>query len=86
MIGDARELERRRAELVARSAALRAALARSAGPVVQKAAAADRLVTALRRHPLISAVAVGAVAFAGARSLLPWLTRALTLFALLRRI
>jgi hypothetical protein len=86
VIGDARELERRRAELVARSAALRAALARSARPVVQKAAAADRLVTALRRPPLISAVAVGAVAFAGARSLLPWLTRALTLFALLRRI
>jgi hypothetical protein len=84
--GDARELQRRRAELVGRSAALRAALARAAGPIVQKAATADRVIASVRKHPLVSAVAVGAVAFAGARSLLPWLTRALTLFALLKRI
>jgi hypothetical protein len=86
MIGEQRELQRRRAELVERSTALRTALTRAAAPVVQKAATADRIVAALRKRPLISAVAVGAAAFAGARSLLPWLARALTLFALLKRI
>jgi hypothetical protein len=86
MIGDLRELQRRRAELVERSTALRAALVREATPIVQKAATADRVLTALRKYPLITAVAVGVVAVAGARNLLPWLTRALTLYALLKRI
>ena len=86
MIGELHELQRRRAELVERSAALRAALLEDAAPLLRKAATADRVVTALRNHPVVSAVAVGAVALAGARSLLPWLTRALTLFALLKRI
>ena len=85
MIGEQRELQRRRVELVERSTASRAALLRAAAPIVQKAATVDRIVTALRKHPLVSAVAVGAVAFAGARSLLPWLARALALFALLKR-
>lgn len=85
MIGD-HELRRRRAELVERSTALRAALVHAAAPIVQKAATADRIVTALRKHPWVTAAAVGAVALAGRRSLLPWLTRALTLFALLKRI
>jgi hypothetical protein len=80
------ELQRRRAELVERSAALRAALLEDAAPILHKAATADRIVTALRNHPVVGAVAVGAVALAGARSLLPWLTRALALFALLKRI
>jgi hypothetical protein len=65
---------------------LRAALLRDAAPIVQKAATADRVVTALRKYPLVTAVAVGAVALAGRRNLLPWLTRALTLYALLKRI
>jgi hypothetical protein len=86
MIGDLRELQRRRVELVERSTALRAGLIDAAVPLVQKAATADRIVTALRSHPLVTAVAVGAVAVVGTRSLLPWLTRALTLFALLKRV
>jgi hypothetical protein len=86
MIGDLRELQRRRAELVERSTALRAALVHAAAPILQKAATADRVASALRKHPLVTAVAVGAVAIVGTRSLLPWLTRALTLFALLKRI
>jgi type II secretory pathway component PulF len=83
MIG---ELQRRRAELVERSTALRAALIQAAAPIAQKAATADRIVAALRRYPLVIAVTVSAVAFVGTRGLLPWLTRALTLFALLKRI
>jgi hypothetical protein len=86
MIGDLRELERRRAELIERSTALRAALVHTATPIVQKAATVDRVVATLRKYPVISAVTAGAVAVVGARSLLPWLTRALTLYALLKRI
>jgi len=86
MIGDLRELQRRRAELIERSTALRAALLEAATPIAQKAATADRIVTALRKHPVVTAVAVGAVAVVGTRSLVPWLTRAVTLFALLKRV
>lgn len=86
MIGDLRELQRRRAELVERSTALRAALLNAAAPIVHKAATADRVVTALRKYPVITAVAACAVAVVGARGLLPLLTRALTLYALLKRV
>lgn len=85
MIGDLRELQRRRAALVERSTELRAALVRDAAPIVQKAAGADRVVAVLRRYPVITAVAAGVVAVAG-RKVLPWLTRALTLYALLKQI
>jgi hypothetical protein len=86
MIGDLRELQRRRAELIERSTALRVGLLKEAAPIVHKAAAADRVVTALRKYPLLIALATGVVAVVGARSLLPLLTRALTLYALLKRI
>ena len=85
MIGDLRELQRRRAALVERSGELRAGLVRDAAPIIQKAAGADRVVAALRRYPVVTAVAVGVAAVAG-RKLLPWLTRALTLYALLKRV
>jgi hypothetical protein len=85
VIGDLRELQRRRAALVERSSELRAGLVRDAAPIVQKAAGADRVVAALRRYPVITAVGVGVIAVAG-RKILPWLTRALTLYALLKRI
>jgi hypothetical protein len=86
MIGHLRELQRRRAELIERSTASRAGLLNAAAPIVHKAATADRVVTALRKYPLITAVAAGAVAVAGARGLVPLLTRGLTLYALLKRI
>jgi hypothetical protein len=85
VIGDLRVLQQRRAELIERSTALRAALLQAAAPIVQKAATADRVVAALRKYPVVTAVTVGAVAFAGTRRLLPWLSRALTLYALLKR-
>ena len=50
------------------------------------AATADRIVAALRKYPLITAVMAAAAAVVGTRSLLPWVTRALTLYALLKRI
>ena len=85
MIGNLHELEQRRAALVERSSELRAGLVRDAAPIIQKAAGADRVVAALRRYPVVTAVAVGVVAVAG-RKVLPWLTRALTLYALLKRV
>jgi type II secretory pathway component PulF len=85
VIGNLHELEQRRAALVERSSELRAGLVRDAAPIIQKAAGADRVVAALRRYPVVTAVAVGVVAVAG-RKVLPWLTRALTLYALLKRV
>ena len=86
MIGDLRKLQRRRAALVERSGELRAGLLRDAAPIVEKAATVDRFIAPLRKHPLITAVALGAVALAGGRRILPWLTRALTLYALFKRV
>lgn len=86
MIGGLHELQRRRAELVERSTAERARLIYAAAPIMQKAATVDRIVTALRKHPLVTAVAVGAIAIAGRRRVLPWLMRALMLYGLLKRV
>jgi hypothetical protein len=85
VIGDLRELQRRRARLVERSTELREGLLRDAEPIVRKAASVDRVVSALRRYPIVTAVAAGVVAVAGTRSILPWLTRGLTLYALLKK-
>jgi type II secretory pathway component PulF len=85
VIGDLRELQRRRAALVERSSELRAGLVRDAAPILQKAASADRVICALRRYPIVTAVAAGVVAVVGTSSILPWLTRALTLYTLLKK-
>jgi len=79
------DLAQRRTELVERSAAQRAALIVEARPLLEKAAALDRLVTSVRRHPLMTALAASAVVFAGGRRLLELGTRLLTLYALVRR-
>jgi hypothetical protein len=78
-------LAQRRQELVERSAAQRAALLAAAAPIVSKAAAVDRVVSYVRRYPVLSSFAVGAVALAGPRRLLDLGSRAVTLYMLLRR-
>jgi hypothetical protein len=78
-------LAERREELIARSAAQRAALAVSAEPLVRKAASFDRVVGAVRRNPVVAAVAVGAVALLGPRRIWELGARAITLYTLLRR-
>lgn len=78
-------LAQRREELVARSAAQRAALVTHAEPLVRKAAALDRIVSKLRRYPAVLALAGGAVAFFGSRKLFDLVTRAISLYALFRR-
>lgn len=78
-------LAERRAELIARSAAQRAALAVAAEPLVRKVAAVDRVVGYVRRHPVVAALAVGGVALLGPHRLWVLGARAVTLYTLLRR-
>ena len=85
MIFGSRELQRRRAALVERCAERRASIAATAGPIAAKAAAADRIFTAVREHPVVVTLAAGAVAGLVPRLLPPWLTRALLLYSVLRR-
>ncbi len=77
-------LQARRLELVQRSAAQRAALIADAEPAVRKAAAVDRVVARVRQYPVVTAVAVGAVALLGTRRIFELATRVLTLYALFR--
>ena len=85
MIFGARELQRRRIGLVARCSSQRAAIAAAAGPLAAKAVAADRVLTAVRVHPIIATLAAGALAGLVPRVLPPWLTRVLLLYSLVRR-
>ena len=78
-------LAERREELVARSAAQRAALVVDTGPLITKAAAADRILTTLGRYPIVIGVAAAGVALLGSRRIFDLASRALTLYALLRR-
>jgi hypothetical protein len=78
-------LAERRQELVARSVAQRAALVADVGPLISKAAAADRVMTKLRRYPVVIGVAAAGVALLGSRRIFDLASRALTLYALLRR-
>jgi hypothetical protein len=78
-------LAQRRQELVERSTAQRAALLAAAEPVVRKAAAVDRVVAYVRQYPVLASLAVGAVALIGPRRLFEVGTRAIALYALLKR-
>jgi hypothetical protein len=78
-------LAQRRRALVERSQAQRAALLGAAEPIVGKAATLDRVVDYVRRYPIATAVAAGAVALVGPRKLFDLGTRALTLYMLLRK-
>jgi hypothetical protein len=85
VIFGARELQRRRIGLVARCSAQRNSIAAAAGPLTAKAAAADRVLTAVRVHPIIATLAAGALAGLVPRVLPPWLTRVLLLYSVARR-
>ncbi|HEV8106831.1 MAG TPA: hypothetical protein VGP97_04845 [Burkholderiales bacterium] len=85
MIFGARELQRRRIALVARCSAQRASIASAAEPLTAKAAAVDRILGAVRVHPLVATLAAGALAGLVPRVLPLWLTRLLLLYSVLRR-
>ena len=78
-------LAQRREELVERSATQRRALVATVEPVARKVVAVDRVVSLLRHHPVLASVVVGAVALYGPRKVFELGSRALTLYALLRR-
>ncbi len=79
-------LAERRRELLERSATQRDALLAAAAPLVRKAAVPDRMVGYVRRHPLLTAVAAGALLVVGRRKLLSLATTGLSLYALYRRL
>jgi hypothetical protein len=85
VIFGARELKRRRVGLVARCSEQRASIAAAAGPLTAKAAAADRVLTAVRVHPIIASLAAGALAGLVPRVLPPWFTRLWLLYSLVKR-
>lgn len=78
-------LAQRREELVARSSVQRSALVAAAAPIARRAATADRALAYVRAHPLLSVAVVGAVALLGPRKLLELGTRAVALYALIKR-
>jgi len=81
-----RELQRRRIGLVARCAEKRAAITVAAAPIAAKAGAADRILTAVRLHPIVLTLAAGTLAGLLPRLLPPWLTRVLLVISFLRRL
>jgi hypothetical protein len=81
-----RELRQRRALLLERCAAQRSAIAATVEPLAVKAAAADRVLTAVRVHPIVLTLAAGAIAGLIPRLIPPWLTRVLLVFSFLRRL
>ena len=78
-------LAERRQELIERSAAQRQALIADAEPLLQKAAALDRIVAQVRSYPVLTVAVAGAVTFFGSRKLFDLVTRVITLYALFRR-
>ena len=85
MIFGARELQRRRIALVARCSAQRDSIVAAAGPLAVKAAAADRVLTTVRVHPVLATMALGALAGMVPRILPPWVARVWLLYSLVRR-
>ncbi len=74
-----------REALIARSASQREALIAGTEPLLRQAAAFDRVVGSVRRHPLVTGLAVTAVALVGSRKIFDIATRLLTIYMLVRR-
>jgi hypothetical protein len=79
-------LAERREELVARSIAQRDALVAEASPLLHKAAALDRVIGSVRRHPLVSGLATLALLILGSRKLIELGAQALALYGLFKRL
>ena len=80
-----RELATQRDELVAQSRAQREAIIAAAVPLLQKAAAVDRIYSRIRRHPVtVAAIGIGVVVL-GARKLFNVATRVMAIYALFRK-
>lgn len=75
----------RREALVARSARQRSAVIADMEPLLRQSAAFDRVVGSVRSHPVITGLAVTAVALVGSRKIFDIATRLLTVYMLVRR-
>jgi hypothetical protein len=78
-------LAERREALVERSRSERATILAAADPLVSKAAAADRILTRVRSHPLAVTAIGAAVVLLGSRKLFDIATRLVTVYALFRK-
>ena len=79
------KLAARREALVARSRTERATIMDAAQPLLRQAAAVDRTLMRVRRHPVIVTLLGAAVVFFGSRKLFDIASRVLTIYALFRR-
>lgn len=86
MMSMVRRLEARRHALVMRSTVQRDRIAAQLQPAARRLAAGDRVVAALRAHPVIAGVAATGLALAGPRTLLRWVVRLAPIYSLLRHI
>ena len=86
MTSRAQALAERREALVARSAAQRDALVDGAAPLLHKAAAVDRVVSSVRRHPVFTGLATLAIVIVGSRKLVELGAHALALYGLIKRL
>ena len=79
-------LQKRRLALVARSERERSDLAAQFALLAPRLRAADRLISAVRSHPLAASAGVLAVMFAGARTVVRWVLRIAPLYSLFRTL
>jgi hypothetical protein len=86
MISMIRTLEGRREALVVRALIQRERLSAQWAPAARRLAATDRVVTALRTHPVMTGLAVAGVALMGPGALWRWVVRIGSLYALVARI
>lgn len=81
-----RGLAHQREELVARSTAQRSGLVTNWEAIVAKTAAADRILSTVRRHPVAVSAVIAGVVLLGSRRLFDVSERLLTLYLLLRGV
>jgi len=77
-------LQKRRLALVARSQRERSALAAQAALLAPRLRAADRVISALRAHPLAASAGALVLTLAGARTALRWALHIAPLYSLVR--
>jgi len=77
-------LQQRRLALVARSEEQRAQVAAQVALLAPRLRAADRIITAVRAHPLAASAGTLALMFAGARTLVRWGLHIAPLYSLFR--
>ena len=84
MIARLLALQQRRVALVARSEEQRAELTANVASLAPRLRSLDRVISAVRAHPLAASAGTLALMFAGARTVVRWALRILPLYSVLR--